>query len=213
MSLIISTQSNAEGVANSAVGQIVTDAVAAAAQTFTLGFAPRYIKFCNLTDGITDEWYDGMYESQIMVNLRGINAKLDADGTVTDTNYAALWNPASADLVVMRTSLIGMLAKLDADSAVSGTNFAALWTPATATVAAMKAAINGLNAKLDADGGVNDTDYAATWNVSLAQSQHSVIAGDKTFELTNGIAVVGNTFTVTATTMVASKSFFWLALG
>jgi hypothetical protein len=212
MSLIISTQSNAEGISNSAMGQMVTDAVAAAAQTVTLGFAPRYIKFVNLTDGITDEWYDGMYEAQIMVNLRGINAKLDADG-ITGTNYASLWDPASADLVAMTASLAGVLAKLDADAAVSGTNFASLWTPTSATVAALKASINGLNAKLDADGGVSDSDYAATWNVSLAQSQHSVIAGDKTFELTNGIAVDGNAFTLTATTMVASKSFFWKALG
>lgn len=213
MTMFVNNQSNAEGIANFAAGSIVTDAVAAAAQTITLGFAPRYIKFSNYSDGVVDEWCDGMYEAQIFVNLRGITAKLDADGSVTDTNYGTLWNPASADLVVMRTSLIGILAKLDADSGVTDTNYSALWTPATASLAAMKAAINGMNAKLDADAGVTDTNYAATWNVSLAQSQHAVIAGDKTFELTNGIAVVGSQFTLTATTMVASKSFFWIAYG
>ena len=31
----------------------------------------------------------------IRASLVGINAKLDADAGVTDTNYAALWNPAA----------------------------------------------------------------------------------------------------------------------
>lgn len=38
-----------------------------------------------------------------IANLRaavvGVNAKLDADATVTDTNYAALWNPAALNTI------------------------------------------------------------------------------------------------------------------
>jgi hypothetical protein len=30
----------------------------------------------------------------------GINAKLDADATVTDTNFGALWNPATLQTTV-----------------------------------------------------------------------------------------------------------------
>ena len=33
---------------------------AAAATTFTLGFAPRKVRFVNLTDRIQDEWFEGM---------------------------------------------------------------------------------------------------------------------------------------------------------
>lgn len=106
MALTTNTQSNSNGVNCFALGQIVSDASAAAAVTITLGFKPRYVKFVNLTDRITDEWFEGM---------------------------------------------------------------------------------------------------------ASASSLHAVAAGTLTLETTNGIAVSGNTFTLTATTMVASKSFFWEA--
>lgn len=213
MTQVISTQSNSLGIANVATGQFVTDAVAAAAATFTLGFAPRYIRFVNLTDRIQDEWFEGMPEQAIFVALRGINAKLDADGGVTGTNYAALWNPASADPVVLAASIRGITAKLDADAGVTGTNYAALWNPANATLSTLRASIAGINAKLDADGGVTDVDYASTWDVAATRSLHTVADGTATFDVTNGILVDGNTFTMTATAMVASKQFYWVAHG
>jgi phosphatidylserine synthase len=106
MALSTNTQTNSNGVVNYAIGKVVTDGGAAAATTFTLGFVPRKVRFVNLTDRITDEWFEGM---------------------------------------------------------------------------------------------------------SAANSLHTVAAGTVTLETTNGITVSGNTFTVTATTMVASKSFFWEA--
>lgn len=106
MALSTNTQSNTNGITNFAVGKVVTDAGAAAATTFTLGFAPRKVRFVNLTDRIVDEWFEGM---------------------------------------------------------------------------------------------------------ASASSLHTVAAGTVTLETTNGIAVSGNTFTVTATTMVASKTFYWEA--
>lgn len=103
-----SVQSNSTGVLNYAVGKIVTSAAAAAAATITLGFVPRYVKFVNLTDRITDEWYEGM---------------------------------------------------------------------------------------------------------ASASSLHTVAAGTLTLEATNGIAVSGSSFTLTATTLVASKTYYWEAQG
>src|SRR5690349_25137154 len=108
MALTANTQSNTMGVVNHAVGQVVTDSGTAAAATFTIGFVPRIVRFHNLTDRISDEWYEGM---------------------------------------------------------------------------------------------------------SAANSLHTVAAGTRTLETTNGITVSGNTFSVTATTMVASKSFYWEAIG
>lgn len=102
-----STQTNSNGVANYAVGKIVTSSATAAAATITLGFTPRYVKFVNLTDRITDEWYEGM---------------------------------------------------------------------------------------------------------ASASSLHQVAAGTLTLETTNGIAVSGSSFTLTATTLVASKTFHWEAM-
>lgn len=106
MALSTNTQSNSNGVNCFAVGKIVTDASAAAAATVTLGFVPRYVRFVNLTDRITDEWFEGM---------------------------------------------------------------------------------------------------------AAASSLHTVAAGTLTLEATNGITVSGSTFTLTATTMAASKTFYWEA--
>ena len=108
MALTTNTQTNLAGVTNHAAGKIVSDAGAAAAVTITLGFEPRVVRFHNLTDRISDEWYEGM---------------------------------------------------------------------------------------------------------ASASALHSVAAGTRTLETANGIAVSGNTFTLTATTMVASKTFYWEALG
>jgi hypothetical protein len=103
-----STQVNSNGVTNTATGKIVTSSATAAAYTVTLGFAPRIVRFHNLTDRISDEWILGM---------------------------------------------------------------------------------------------------------ASASSLHSIADGTRSLETTNGIAVSGNTFTLTATTMVASKTFYWEAIG
>lgn len=60
MALSTNTQTNSNGVMNRAVGKIVTDAAAAAIVTIPLGFEPRYFKLINLTDRISDEWFEGM---------------------------------------------------------------------------------------------------------------------------------------------------------
>ena len=108
MALTTNTQSNAMGVVNHAVGQIVTDSGSAADTTITIGFTPRVVRFHNLTDRISDEWYEGM---------------------------------------------------------------------------------------------------------SAYNSLHTVAAGTRTLETTNGISVSGSTFTVKAATILASKSFYWEAIG
>ncbi|MET3372017.1 hypothetical protein ABIC89_001058 [Variovorax boronicumulans] len=108
MALTTNTQANSGGIVNHATGYVVSDAGAAAAATFTVGFTPRVVRFHNVTDRISDEWLTGM---------------------------------------------------------------------------------------------------------ASASSIHTVAAGTRTLETTNGIAVSGSTFTVTATTMVASKTFVWEALG
>jgi phosphatidylserine synthase len=106
MAVTTNTQTNSNGVNCFAVGKIVTDGGAAAALTITLGFTPRYVRFVNLTDRITDEWFEGM---------------------------------------------------------------------------------------------------------ASASSLHAVAVGTLTLETTNGIAVSGSSFTLTAVTMVASKTFYWEA--
>ncbi len=108
MATSTNSQSNSNGIVNHATGHIVTTSASAAALTVTLGFEPRIVKFRNVTDRISDEWYEGM---------------------------------------------------------------------------------------------------------ASAESIHTVAAGTVTLETTNGVAVSGRTFTLTATTMVASKVFMWEAVG
>ncbi len=108
MALTTNTKSSAGGILNHAVGQVVTDAGAAADTTFDVGFVPRVVRFHNLTDRISDEYFEGM---------------------------------------------------------------------------------------------------------AAASSLHSVAAGTRTLETTNGITISGNGFMVKAATILASKSFAWEAIG
>lgn len=224
-------------VYNFAVGHISTDAVGAVAQTIQLGFLPRKIKVVNLTDRIVDEWYEDMGPDNLEVAIAGIAAHLDADATVADTDYAALWGlptpvasnvnapPVAANVDAVLPGLVKQLAgltkKLDADSAVTGTDYFSLWGHPAANQTAIKAAIVGLALKLDNDTGVGSTDYTSgfvTSILSITSSLHTVANGTVTLELVNGIAVDDDpssatfcSFTLTATTMVASKEFYWEA--
>lgn len=213
MPTLNNVQSTAAGVINHAVGSIVTSSAAAAAVTVTCGFVPRVIRFHNITDRISDEWFDGMDEEALYASIIGLNAKLDADVGIAATNFGSLTNPASASLADLKTSLVALVAKLDADASVTDTNYAALWTPAAASVAGIRTSLNGIAAKLDADAGVTDVDYSSLWAVT-AVSLHTVAAGTRTLDIDVGILNnYDGTFTLSATTMVASKSFAWEALG
>lgn len=48
--------------------------------------------------------------------------------------------------------------------------------------------------------------------MAAASSLHTVAAGTRTLETTNGITVIGNGFSVKAATILASKSYAWEAV-
>jgi len=241
MALMETSQSNTgASVVNYAVGHITTDAAAAVAQTIQLPFAPRYIRFINLTDRIEDEWYEGMALDNLQGVMRAICALLDADTGVADTNYTALYgtpmpvasnanNPpvaanVQASLPGLVLAIAGLTQKLSVDAGVGAgidTNYFSLWGKPAATQAGIKAALTGIALKLDADAVVNTVTYTSgciTGIISTTQSLHTVANGTRTLELTNGISVnddpssaTYNSFTLTATTMVASKEYYWEA--
>lgn len=79
----------------------------------------------------------------IRTKVNSLNAKLDADGGVTDTNYASTWNLAALDanqisqgglnqpalytrLALIVTNWAGILTKLDNDTGVTDTNYNSL---------------------------------------------------------------------------------------
>lgn len=93
MALTTNTVSQTGGIANHAVGRAVTDSAAAAATTFDVGFVPRAVRFHNLTDRISDEWFEGMAAASslhtIATGVRTLETTngitVNADGTFTVT--------------------------------------------------------------------------------------------------------------------------------
>lgn len=99
MALTTNTSTQTAGVVNRTVGRVVTDSGAAAATTFTVGFIPRTVRFHNLTDRISDEWYEGMaaYESlhtvaagtRTLETTNGISVGTDGTFTVKAATIVA----------------------------------------------------------------------------------------------------------------------------
>ncbi len=93
MALYTNTRSYTGGIANHAVGSVVTDSATAAAATIAVGFVPRVVKFHNITDRISDEWYEGMAAASSrhivatgVVTLETTNGiTVNTDGTFTLT--------------------------------------------------------------------------------------------------------------------------------
>lgn len=56
---ITSTYTHTDGVPRMAVGRFL-DTGTTADTAFTLGFKPRVVRWHNLTDRISDEWFEGM---------------------------------------------------------------------------------------------------------------------------------------------------------
>lgn len=58
-------QYNSDGIVHHASGK-ATGTYTAADFTITLGFTPKYVKVVNVTDRITQEWYEGMNSGDFM---------------------------------------------------------------------------------------------------------------------------------------------------
>jgi hypothetical protein len=78
MALSTNINTATTGIANHAVGRCVTDATAAAAATFNVGFKPRVIRFHNLTDSISQEWFEGMADLSAMQTVAAGTRTLSA---------------------------------------------------------------------------------------------------------------------------------------
>lgn len=57
---ITATQSQHDGVERRAVGRYLDNAGTPAAPTINCGFKPRVVRWHNLTDRISKEWFEGM---------------------------------------------------------------------------------------------------------------------------------------------------------
>lgn len=87
MALSTNTKSQTAGICNHAVGQLVTDATTAAAATIAVGFVPRVFRLHNLTDRISQEWYEGMAANNALQTIAAGTRTLDtANGPSVDAN-------------------------------------------------------------------------------------------------------------------------------
>ena len=91
MGIATSSINAGNGVLNRTVEAFTTDATAAADTTFNFGFKPRLVQVINLTDRITDEWFEGMAATNVLHTVAAGTRTIDtnslivvnADNTVT----------------------------------------------------------------------------------------------------------------------------------
>ena len=91
MGIATSSINVGNGVLNRTIEAFTTDATAAADTTFNFGFKPRLVQVINLTDRITDEWFEGMAATNVLHTVAAGTRTIDtnslivvnADNTVT----------------------------------------------------------------------------------------------------------------------------------
>lgn len=103
MALTTNTKSQTMGLCNHAVGSLVTDASAAAAVSIAVGFVPRKIVLHNLTDRISQEWFEGMAANNCLQTVAVGTRTLDvangpALGTAAAGTETTITFPATAML-------------------------------------------------------------------------------------------------------------------
>lgn len=86
MAITTNTQDGFGGVPNHSTGYIVTDAGAAAGATIVCGFAPRLVRFHNLTDRISDEWIEGMAAASSLHTIAAGTRTLELANGITVVN-------------------------------------------------------------------------------------------------------------------------------
>jgi len=87
MALTTNTLAQTGGIANHATGYVVSDSGAAAATTFNVGFNPRVVRFHNLTDRISDEWYEGMAAASSLHTIAtGVRTLETTNGITVNAN-------------------------------------------------------------------------------------------------------------------------------
>lgn len=83
------------GVLNRTIDYFETDSATAANTDFALGFKPRYVKFVNLTDRITDEWWEGMAADNALHTVAAGTRTLATSGGITVASDGTVTIPAA----------------------------------------------------------------------------------------------------------------------
>ena len=105
MAATIVSQSNSESVVNLAVLRVTTDAAAAVATTFQVGFLPLVVRLANITDSLLDEWFDGMAaDTAVHTTALGVRSLLASWGiTVSGATGGGSVAVAAALIIASKT--------------------------------------------------------------------------------------------------------------
>lgn len=83
MGIATSSINTGNGVLNRTIEYFTTNADVAADTTFAFGFKPRMVKFVNLTDRITNEWFEGMAAGYALKTVAAGTRTLETTGGIT----------------------------------------------------------------------------------------------------------------------------------
>ncbi len=95
MGIATSQVNNAAGIVNRTIQYFTTDAVAAVDTSFSFGFKPRMVQFINLTDRITNEWYEGMAAGYALKTVAAGTRTLETTGGITVNADGTVTIPAA----------------------------------------------------------------------------------------------------------------------
>lgn len=95
MGISASQINNSMGIVNRTIEYFTTDAVTAAETSFSFGFKPRMVKFVNLTDRITNEWFEGMAAAYALKTVAAGTRTLETSGGITVNTDGTVTIPAA----------------------------------------------------------------------------------------------------------------------
>lgn len=108
-------------VVNHAVGKIVTSSATAAAASFICGFTPRVVRVHNLTDRISDEWYEGMTAATSLHTVAAGTRTLETTNGITVGEVTKTLS--DADIAAGVTAKVGKGFTLTAATLVASKTF------------------------------------------------------------------------------------------
>lgn len=95
---ITATQNSPHQAHNRATGRYLDDAASPAAAALTLGFTPRKVKWHNLTDRISYEWFEGMANGTTLKTVAAGTRTLDTADVAISVSGGTVTIGASAIL-------------------------------------------------------------------------------------------------------------------
>ena len=124
-----------------ATGKIVTSGTAVDS-TIALGFKPKYFRIHNITDHLTDEWFEGMIPDYTIHTLAaGDTTYVNSNGFTIDDNAVAFAPSTAYTTGTILVDSAGLYYRVIRMSAGNGTNIAGLVSQGDAVACSANAVV------------------------------------------------------------------------